>query len=63
MTNGVYVLGVAAELPGKDSVELVHFLSGNPALLSLLQQPNGTLNRDALSAICADLDGGSAIAA
>lgn len=63
LVGGVFVLGIAAELPaGKDSVELVHFLCGHPALLALLQQPNGTLRRDTMSAICADLDGGSAIA-
>lgn len=63
MTNGVYAFVAAVELPaGRDSVELVHFASGHPALVGLFQQPNGTLKRDALSAICIDLDGGSAVA-
>ena len=58
-----YAIILAAEVPGpRNTKELVHIVAGTPDLKSLLVQPNGSLHRTVLAAVCHDMDGYSAIA-
>ena len=58
-----YAIILAAEVPGpRNTKELVHIVAGTPDLKKLLVQPNGSLHRPVLTAVCHDMDGDSAIA-
>ena len=55
LTGSVYLVLAAGEFPvGRDSKELVFYAAGNPALLNLIQQPNGALRRNMSDAVSQD---------